>query len=135
MAFGEPNEVGLSSINVTPLTDVLLVLLITFLLTAPAFDTSREEVPLPRVSSFETLEASMEILTLANRVGTTAASGMVSAEEIDRESLTLLKQRSPHEVLGLAVERSVPYEDLYKVVRQAELAGWTSLVLLTEPKP
>ncbi len=49
-------ESTFSGINVTPLTDVMLVLLITFLLTASSFESDTLSVPLPRLVETQEIE-------------------------------------------------------------------------------
>lgn len=127
----------LSSINVTPLTDVLLVLLITFLLTATSFESRRSTLPLPQVVEVQQLS---QTLTLVELTGSGALilpddSRGVTLEKTQSQvqRLSTLRKNSPHQTLGLAIDRKVPYDELYRVMADAQSAGWEHVVVLTEP--
>ncbi len=123
----------LSGINVTPLTDVLLVLLITFLLSAPAFESSQLPVPLPRTALQSELEREMELVVLDPQGRELMMEGSIGSA-LSEARLADLKESSAHETLGLACHRDLPYGALYRILEQARTAGWQSVVVLTEPR-
>ena len=140
MGMQKARQGTLSSINITPLTDVLLVLLITFLLTATSFEGHRSDLPLPQVMEVQQIAESMTVVDLT-RSGEVVFPTPPSTAERPGESLALddrfaaLQRISEHKTLGLAVHRDVPYERLYQVMLVAESAGWEKIVLLTEASP
>lgn len=119
------------SINVTPLTDVLLVLLITFLLTATAFQDGEKDVPLPRVADArEVAESMARVAVRAN--GEVLWPDGQPARQFTSEDFARLKTETQKPILALAVHRELPYRLLYPVMVDARRGGWERIVLLTE---
>lgn len=110
----------------TPLTDVMLVLLITFLLTANAFQTTDLSVPLPQVMTRRELPTDVEIVSVDLQG---ALSSPLMSEGFSMEQL---RGKSQHRILALAVDRSLPYGRLFPILESAEQAGWAQIVILTE---
>lgn len=122
------------SINVTPLTDVLLVLLITFLLTATAFQADQQDVPLPRVvDAREVAERTTRVAIALD--GEVRWPGGIMLGEANSAAFKRLKATSDRPILALAVHRELPYSSLYPVMAAAREAGWERIVLLTEAAP
>jgi biopolymer transport protein TolR len=125
---------SMHSINVTPLTDVLLVLLITFLLSATSFQEPTESLPLPRVmEAREVAEATTRLPVGRDGVVLWPQAGYLrlSSEDAFRQ----LKADSESPILALAVHRELPYGKLYPLMMAARSAGWDRIVLLTEVAP
>jgi biopolymer transport protein TolR len=120
----------MSSINVTPLTDVLLVLLITFLLSASSFQEVATEVPLPRVAS------AREVAERMTRVGVDQRGAVDFSPDLaglaPPEAFARLRSKSEKPILALAVHRDLPYGALYPILVAAQKGGWSRIVLLTE---
>ncbi|MCA9777251.1 MAG: biopolymer transporter ExbD [Candidatus Eremiobacteraeota bacterium] len=132
-AAGKSGET-FSGINVTPLTDVMLVLLITFLLSANSFQQSDVTVPLPRVTTAQDVETYACVV----QVG---ADGKVEWPEsgldgLDRfEALERLRQLRDERVLAVGVHRDCPYGRVFPVLEAAAEAGWEEVVVLTTEGP
>lgn len=122
------------SINVTPLTDVLLVLLITFLLTATAFQEGQQEVPLPRLADAREVAESMTRVVLAVDGQASWPDGRQFRQPTSLD-FSQLKVGSDKPILALAVHRDLPYRTLYPVMAAARQGGWERIVLLTEAEP
>lgn len=119
------------SINVTPLTDVLLVLLITFLLTAGSFQDGTMPMPLPRVS--EARELAGKVVSVAvGRDGRVVWPRPEMGQAAVEQAFRLLRQESEPPTLALAVDRELSYQKLYPLLFAARQAGWGNIVLLTE---
>lgn len=122
------------SINVTPLTDVLLVLLITFLLTASAFQAGPETVPLPRVAELREISAQVTSVTVGQD-GTVVWPAQDLGGRPLEPAFRRLQETSSSSILALAVHRELSYQRLYPVLLAARQAGWEQIVLLTEVAP
>lgn len=126
----------MSSINVTPLTDVLLVLLITFLLSATSFqEPGGTDIPLPRVADAREVSQSMTRLAVSSKGDVEwpapAFEGASSTEAFAR----LRTEQRDKPILALAVHRQLPYGRLYPILLAARQAGWEQIVLLTQAAP
>ena len=136
MAMGSFNSSGaqapMAEINTTPLVDVMLVLLIIFIITAPLM-THSVQVDLPRASSSP---SSDRPLTLPVSI---AADGSVflSGEKIDEATLSnRLREavaRDPGAELHLMADRAVRYETVAEVMSGARRAGVTKIGFVTQP--
>ncbi len=94
MAGGSSPEDGdiITDINVTPLVDIMLVLLIIFMLTANIINTPSIEVNLPEASTGEGTEPTVLSLTLSAN-GTLYLNGAPTDETTPRDAKLLAKIR------------------------------------------
>jgi biopolymer transport protein ExbD len=134
MAFGKAHRRGhiMAEINVTPLTDVFLVLLIIFMITTSAMVKPAADVDLPKTASNEeetrgvmvTLTPSHEIYVNERMVRTDDAS-VASAL---RDTLASAKDK----VVVLAGDRQVVLGEVVRVLGLAKEAGATGFALASE---
>ncbi len=124
----------MSEINVTPLVDVMLVLLVIFMVTAP-FILQSVKVRLPETSPVAALKPAPALVVSVQ------ADGMVflGREGID---LTLLEARLKGEmekngelVLQLRADTGVPYGRITEVMAAASRAGVAKLTFVTAAAP
>jgi biopolymer transport protein ExbD len=124
-----------STINTTPLVDVMLVLLIIFLITVPVVATS-VPVTLPK-ETVEVRETKPENITIS-----VDAAGKIywndlyigsTAALIDR--LKRIAQLNPQPELQIRGDGRATYEGVGKVVYAAQRAGIAKIGFITEPPP
>ena len=136
MAMGsfnsQQNTMPPAEINMTPLVDVMLVLLIIFIITAPLM-THSVQVDLPRASSTPTPE---KPLTLP--VSITADGGVfLNGEKLEGEALearfrdAVNKDRNAE--LHLMADRAARYEFVAETMSAARRAGLTKIGFVTQP--
>ena len=137
MAFGIPEETEdevMNEINMTPLVDVMLVLLIIFIITVPVMKHS-VNVDLPRASS-EREQTRPETVRLS-----VDASGQYfwnGAAVSDDALLNLLQAeggRQPQPELHIRGDRAVRYERVAQAMAAAQRAGLRKIGFITEPAP
>ena len=125
-------ETSLSEINVTPFVDVMLVLLIIFMVTAPMM-VQGVNVSLPEASSGP-LETNDEKLVVSidkdNKIYINDL--MVTADFLQEKLLKILENRKDREVF-LRADKSIPYGVVMKVMSDVKGAGVEKLGMLTEP--
>ena len=135
MAFGgdfEQSDEVISEINMTPLVDVMLVLLIIFIITVPVL-THSVNVDLPRASNQPT-DLKPQTVQLA-----VTANGDVfwNKDKLDAAALTArLKTAaaiSPQPEIHLRGDKAVPYEHVVKTMAAVQQAGILKLGFVTEP--
>jgi biopolymer transport protein ExbD len=134
MAFGSFDEAGVSQpmaeINTTPLVDVMLVLLVIFIITAPLFQQA-VPIDLPQVTATK-LEEKPQVIQLA-----IDADGRIfwNGEAIGRAELDQrfaeASVRQPE--LHLRADRGVRYEKVADVMAAAQRANIAKIAFLTEP--
>ncbi|MCP3176202.1 protein TolR [Desulfuromonas sp. KJ2020] len=125
---------ALSQINVTPFVDVMLVLLIIFMVTAPMMDQG-VEVNLPEVAEAPTLEAANEplILTVDKKgVISIGRSRVDNADKLVPVLEQMLSTRKEKEVF-LQADRDVPYGKVVQVLAAVRKAGVSKMGMVSQP--
>lgn len=134
MAFstGRDSSDVVSEINITPLVDVMLVLLVTFIITAPLLNNA-VRINLPKTAA---TSPPSEVKTVT--VSVDAASKVfidkreVTAETLEPELKTLVAG-NPDLALSLQADEGVPYRDVAKVIANIQRSGVNKLSVLTQP--
>ena len=135
--FGEDDEDGgapMAEMNVTPLVDVMLVLLIVFMVAAPLM-TVGVPVNLPRTAAARAASPTPPLVL------TVAPGGHVflREEEIAEDQLTqrlqALHEAEPEAPVHVRGDRSVPYGDVLRVMGRVTQAGITRVSLVAEAEP
>ncbi len=137
MALGSFNsnaaQAPMAEINTTPLVDVMLVLLIIFIITAPLM-THSVKVDLPRASSMPTPEKPMTLLvsiTADDRI----FIGDVPVARKDLESrFREAVARDDKVEMHLKADRDTRYERLAQTMSAARRAGLTRIGFVTQPE-
>ncbi|AAU45829.1 biopolymer ExbD/TolR family transporter [Burkholderia pseudomallei] len=133
-SFGDDDDDGLmNEINMTPLVDVMLVLLIIFLVTIPAMHHA-VKIDLPRASS-QPVEVKPKTIDVAIESDGTVLwdDHPVSAADLQAR-IAQAAQTNPQPELHLRADRKVAYERVAEVMSAAQAGGLTKLGFVTEPK-
>jgi biopolymer transport protein ExbD len=138
MAFGGFNQThaGASSpvteINMVPLIDVMLVLLIIFMITAPML-THGVKIELPKASSQANSEETPHIALSIDGSG----QFFWDNETIDRaglrERLVAAAQRQPQPELHLHIDKTTAYQVIAEVLADAAKVGMTRIGFVSDP--
>jgi len=122
----------LAEINVTPLVDVVLVLLIIFMVTAPMLQMGIA-VNLPRVKS-KSIDVSEEkiILTINNAREIFINKSKIPLDDLNVKLESIFANRIEREVF-LRADRDVPYGFVMEVMSRVRKAGIDKLGMITEP--
>ena len=130
MNDGERDE-ALAEINMVPLIDVMLVLLIIFMVTAPLL-THAVKVDLPKAASSVNQSADAVQLTISTD-GQIAWNGSgVDAAGLD-EHLKQAAAQQPQPELQISAERTTAYENVAQLMSQAARHGLTRIGFVTDP--
>jgi len=130
MILGAPRR-PMAEINVTPLVDVVLVLLIIFMVTAP-FLQGGLEIDLPKVAT-RGLDV-REGLIVSVRADRTVAVGN-SVVPIARFEDALARAGAARRAVFLKADQRVPYGVVVDLVARMRRSGIAALGLVTEPPP
>jgi biopolymer transport protein TolR len=132
MAAGGRDSGTLSEINVTPLVDVMLVLLIVFMVTAPMLQTG-VEVALPQAKA-KTIpdDSGLLIVTIAPDHKVYIGKLQVAPETVEATLKANAKLQADHEAY-LHADQSLPYGEIVKIMAAMQLGGAEKLGLITDP--
>jgi len=137
MAFGGFNDnkqpAPMADINVTPMVDVMLVLLVIFIITAPLF-THAIKLDLPNARSAPAPEKPETISLSINAEGTIYWNkDRIEQKELDAR-LAVAAQKQPQPELQLRADKSTRYETIAQVMAAAQANGMTKLGFVTDAK-
>lgn len=123
----------LSEINVTPLVDVMLVLLVVFMITAPMMQQGIDvELPQTAASGIETLEEPLDIKIKSNKK-VYIGDAQIKVSGFRNKLKALMKTRKSKQIYVQADKR-VDYGVVAEVIAEAKAAGITNIGLVTLPK-
>jgi biopolymer transport protein ExbD len=121
-----------SEINITPLTDVMLVLLIIFMISAPFIVPRGKEVHLPKVKEFKTLKSENNLL-LINNDGAMELNGVdVNAGEFQMSLENIVDASSEPVNLFIRGDENVGYGIIVNAMDIAKMAGVERISLVSE---
>jgi biopolymer transport protein ExbD/biopolymer transport protein TolR len=122
----------MSDINMTPLIDVMLVLLVIFMITAPLM-TSSLKLDLPRSDASRPTDNAMFITVAVDSAGRLYwADQVVEAEQFARR-LAEAARRDPNAEVQLRADRSVPYGRVAGLIGVVQKAGLNRIGFVTQP--
>lgn len=134
-SFSADDDAGdLAEINMIPLIDVMLVLLVIFIVTAPLL-THAVKVDLPKASSAPNLTKPENVQVAIDAQGQVHWNGEAVAAAALQEKMRAAAAVSPPPELHLRAERTTPYEKVAEVMSVAAREGLTRIGFVTEPKP
>jgi biopolymer transport protein ExbD len=134
MAFstGRDSSDVVNEINITPLVDVMLVLLVTFILTAPLLNNA-VRINLPKTSTTTPANPSKTVTVSidgSNKIFIDKREVEPTALEPELKDLVT---KDPELALSLQADQGVPYRAVAKVIANIQRSGVTKLSVLTEP--
>jgi biopolymer transport protein TolR len=131
ISVGRGRRGGFRDINVTPLVDVMLVLLVVFMVTAPLLTTGlRIDLPEVKAASTPVKDARLLVsITKEERVLFGEEDVTSHVDDALKDSARVQKERE----LYIRADKDARYEIVAKVVAAARNSGVESLNLLVEP--
>ncbi len=137
MTFGGFNHnqqaAPMADINVTPMVDVMLVLLVIFIITAPLF-THAIKLDLPTAQSAPAPEKPETISLSIDAQGAIFWDGAaLDAAQLEARMAAAAK-KTPQPELHLRADKSTRYEVIAEVMSTAQTSGLTKIGFVTEPK-
>lgn len=124
----------ISEINVTPMVDIMLVLLIIFMVTAPLL-TQGVDVNLPSTESTSLTPEDEPLLITVDRDGTPfIEKNSVSIAELT-EKITAIRKNKPELPIFVRGDKDATYGAVMTVMSQLQQAGVDRVGLVTDPLP
>ncbi len=132
MAFSNNNKRSFSEINVTPLVDVMLVLLIIFMVTAPMMQQGiKVDLPQARAQSFKAQEEKL-MITVTRDEKIFVNKNPYTLDELGKTLKAIQAYRKDKQVF-LKADKDVPYGFVVRVMSEIKTAGIQELGMVTEP--
>lgn len=122
----------LSEINVTPLVDVMLVLLIVFMITAPLMQHG-VQVDLPKAAATPLDEQKEQILLVIHQDKRLSINKAEIPTKDLRKKLAAIYQHKALKEIFIQADRNVAYGFVAQVMAEIKQAGITKVGLVTEP--
>jgi biopolymer transport protein TolR len=122
----------MSAINVTPLVDVMLVLVVIFILSAPLLLVSSVKLELPKTDAASTTDLTPSVSLVVDRTGQAYLDNQpVPLAELS-QSLARTAARQPDTEVQLRADENAPYGKVIEVLGVAQKAGLTRIGFVTD---
>nr|WP_315427916.1 biopolymer transporter ExbD [uncultured Albidiferax sp.] len=136
MAFGRLERTKgpepMSDINMTPLVDVMLVLVVIFILTAPLLATSIQ-LDLPKTDAAKPQTAPQFVSLVVDKAGNAFLDNQpVGSSELAAQ-LATIAEHDPDTEVQLRADTTVPYGRVVEVIGVAQKAGLSRIGFVAEP--
>ena len=126
------SDAVISEINVTPLVDVMLVLLIVFMISAPLMQQGIQ-VDLPKTKSPALSEQEKPVVLVVNKGGSVQIAGTTIPQAQLTEKLKAIFEKREKKEIFIQADKGIPYGSVATVMSQAQAAGISRIGLVTEP--
>jgi biopolymer transport protein TolR len=138
MTFGRlertPGPQPMSDINVTPLVDVMLVLVVIFIITAPLL-ASAIRLDLPKTDAAKAVDTPKFVTLVVDKSGQTFLNDKaLQLDELARQ-LAQTAGQNPDTEVQLRADEAVPYGKVVAVMGVAQKAGLNRIGFVAEPPP
>jgi biopolymer transport protein TolR len=129
-SISKNTQSSLSEINMVPFVDVVLVLLITFMITAPILQ-SGIEVDVPKTHTVKEISEQRLVVTLDKKQTVYLGNEAVNIHELGAKVHEQLKQ--PQDAVFLRCDETVPFGSFAAVVDALRVSGINNISIVTEP--
>jgi biopolymer transport protein TolR len=124
----------MSEINMTPLVDVMLVLVVIFILTAPLLASSIK-LDLPRTEAAKPGDAPKFVSLVVNKAGQTFLNDQPLALDALARQLLQAAKVNPETEVQLRADAAVPYGRIVQIMGLAQQAGLNRIGFVADPTP
>jgi len=133
MQLGSGNDQFMSDINVTPFVDVMLVLLIIFMVTAPMM-VQGIDVDLPKATSKALKSGEERLIISIDEDNKVFINEQVVSVEFLTQKLGAILENFDEKNVYLRADKKVPYGIVVNVISKIKQAGVDSLGMITLPE-
>lgn len=128
--LGKPTQTSLSDINMVPFIDVVLVLLIIFMITAPILQ-SGIEVDVPKTHNVKEITEQRLVVTIDKAQKVYLGNDPVNVHQLGAKVKAQLKK--PQDAVFLRCDEKVPFGIFASVVDVLRQSGISNISIVTEP--
>lgn len=137
MAFSlnRSNRAPMADINVTPLVDVMLVLLIIFMVTAPMLQEGVSvELPSAKGEPIEKAQQHDEVIISVSGPGSIFVNDKAVSEDQLASTIIEATKDKPNREVFLRADKTVPYGVVVRIMSSLKTAGVANLGMITTPE-
>ncbi|WP_263374895.1 ExbD/TolR family protein [Granulicella aggregans] len=120
-------QTALAEINITPLVDVVLVLLLIFMLTAPVLQSGME-VAIPKTRSVNQLTEERQVITIDKEQNV-----FLQDKPVNVNDLAGKLKVGEHKIVYVRADERVPFGAFASVMDAVKHAGVTNISIVTQP--
>lgn len=132
MTFDQQDQDSISQINITPFVDVMLVLLVIFMVTAPILQQG-VSVDLPEVKAAPLAGSQEQLVVEVARDGKLQFNDAPIEMSALNKKLSAILSEKPDRQVYLRADKNVPYGKVVEVMAAMRIAGVRKLGMITEP--
>jgi len=132
MAFGKKENKIFSEINITPLTDIFLVLLIIMMIIAPSFSNQDASVEIPEVNNGINIDESRITVSII-KDGTIFVNGETVTLNQLTDKLVSAKGDAQDAEVVVKADKSIKSDKILRVMDAAQNAEYKKLIVAGEP--
>ncbi len=132
MAMGSKQGKLFTEINITPLTDIFLVLLIIMMVIAPTFQSMDNSISIPEINSGIAIEQKNAIISIT-KTGLMYVNGREINPETLVDELTALRPTLEKPEVVVKADESVKSAEILRVMDAAQEAEFKKLIVAGEP--
>ncbi len=133
MAFGENKGKIFSEINITPLTDIFLVLLIIMMVVAPSFQSNDTAVEVPEINNGINIEEG-KITVSVTRDGAMYVNGApISESELTSKLIAVKDPDSEKQEVVVKADKNIKSSKIMDIMDAAQNAEYKKLIVAGEP--
>jgi biopolymer transport protein TolR len=130
-ARGGHTQTALADINITPLVDVVLVLLVIFMLTAPVLQ-SGIEVAVPKTHTVQAITQERQVVTINRQQEVFLNDTPINLSDLTEKLRSGSTDAAQH-VIYLRADEKVPFGAFASVMDAVKQAGITNISIVTQP--
>lgn len=121
-----------NEINITPLTDIFLVLLIIMMVIAPSFQSVNNNIDMPKINSGLAIEVKKATVSITKDGSFYVNESKVSEDALEEHLSNLIQNLEKKEVVVRA-DKDTKSSEIMKVMKAAQNSGFEKLVVAGEP--
>ncbi len=134
MQSGNDKKKTFNEINITPLTDIFLVLLIIMMVIAPSFQSVDNNIDMPDINSGIAIEPENATVSITKDGSFFLNETKINSETLEEQLTSVINNVKKKEVVVRA-DKSTKSSEIMKVMKAAQNSGFEKLVVAGVPLP
>ena len=121
-----------NEINITPLTDIFLVLLIIMMVIAPSFQSINNNIEMPKITSGSSVEVQNSTVSITKDGSFFLGDKKIASENLEADLSKIIGSLEEKKLMVKA-DKETKSSEIMKVMKAAQSAGFEKLIVAGEP--